>query len=63
MELEVDFSQLFINVAINIKANNCKPRIHISIFLFLSWAALNDEQRPSKVKYRLHSARIKRELD
>lgn len=55
MELEVDFSQLFINVAVNSKANNCKPKIHISIFLFLSQAATNDE----KHIYRLHSAHIK----
>lgn len=58
MELEVDFSQLFINVAVNIKANNCKAKIHISIFLFLSQAAVNDE----KHIYHLHSAHIKREL-
>lgn len=42
--LKLTFLGLLINVAINMKANSCKLKIHVSIFLYLSQAALNDEQ-------------------
>ncbi len=49
--LKLTFFNLVINVAINIKAKDYKLKIHISISLFLSQAALNDEQCLSKIKY------------